>query len=405
MTSDAATRAPTASADRWSLRGLVVAAFAHGASDLYSGMVPFLVFTIVIGRGLSPVYQGAIGFLWYLMSSITQPLFGTYADKRGRWWFLPLAVALTVVCVSCTGLAAGPGVLALLIALGGLGSGMMHPEAGKYAGMLSGPRRSGGISIFQIGGQLGFACGPLIAAALVQARGLPGSLWMLIPGACAVAFLIAVMPGVDRIARHLHRSAISSLAGANDRLDRAGVALLVAGASLEYIVGASFLTYLPNLITARGGDITFAGEIVTAFLMASVSGLYLGGYLGDRAGPLAPSIVALLLSVPCLYGFLMLPGRGAIVLLLAANALLNIQTAPVVALVQRMLPRRLGMALGLINGVAFGLGSALVTLVGYAVARIGADAALMWISALPILGALLFVRVGRRMRRRAIVRR
>ncbi|MEO8713962.1 MAG: hypothetical protein ABI369_03020, partial [Acetobacteraceae bacterium] len=87
-------------------------------------------------------------------------------------------------------------------------------------------------------------------------------------------------------------------------------------------------------------------------------------------------------------------------LLFAANALLNIQTAPAVALVQRMLPRNLGMALGLINGVAFGVGSALVTLVGYAVARIGADAALLRVSALPILGASVFALVGWRLRRR-----
>ncbi|HJS84379.1 MAG TPA: MFS transporter [Acetobacteraceae bacterium] len=405
MTTDAATQERLESAGRWNLRGLGVAAFAHGASDLYSGMVPFLIFATVTGRGFSPAYQGAIGFLWYLTSSITQPLFGAYADTRGRWWFLPFSVSLTVAGVSCAGLAGGLGTLAGLIVLGGLGSGMMHPEAGKYAAMLSGPRRSGGISIFQIGGQIGFAFGPLAAAALVQAQGTRGSLWMLIPGACAVAFLLAVMPGVDGAAQRLHDSATKELGSRNGGVDRLGVMLLVAGTALEYIVGASFLTYLPNLITARGGGVTFAGEIVTAFLIASVLGLYLGGYLGDRVGPLAVSVLALLLAVPCLYGFLVLGGRGSIPLLLAANALLNIQTAPAVALVQRMLPRNLGMALGLINGVAFGIGSVLVTLVGYAVARIGADAALMRVSGLPILGAFVFALVGLRQRRMASLRR
>jgi FSR family fosmidomycin resistance protein-like MFS transporter len=397
---DAVTGGALGTPSRWHLRGLGVAAFAHGASDLYSGMVPFLIFTIVLRTGLSPVYQGAVGFLWYLTSSITQPLFGAYADTRGRWWFLPFAVSLTVVGVSCIGLAGGLGTLAALIALGGLGSGMMHPEAGKYAAMLSGSRRSGGISIFQIGGQIGYALGPLLAAALVQAQGPRGPLWMLIPGAGAVAFLAAAMPGVDRVAHRLHHVANEGLGGAGIDVDRLGVMLLVAGTAVEYIVSASFLTYLPNLVTARGGGVTLAGEIVTVFLMAGVFGLYVGGYVGDRVGPLPVSIVALLLSVPCLYGFLVLPGKGVIALALAANALLNVQTAPAVALVQRMLPRNLGMALGLINGVAFGVGSALVALVGYAVARIGADAALMPVSALPILGALVFALVGWRMRRR-----
>lgn len=386
-----AMQAPSSPVAGWNLHGL--GAFAHGASDLYSGMVPFLIFAVVIGAGISPVYQGAIGFLWYLTSSITQPLFGAFTDARGRWWFLPLAVSLTVIGVSFAGVAGGVGALAALIVLGGLGSGMMHPEAGKYAAMLSGARRSGGISIFQIGGSAGYALGPLIAATLIQAHGTGGLLWMLLPGAGAVALLLAAMPRVDRSARRLHRSA-AGIAEKTASADRLGVMLLVSGAAAEYIVSASFVTYLPNLILGRGGDVAFAGGVTSAFLMASVLGLYIGGYLGDRIGPLRVSIAGQLLAVPFLMGFLASRGWVSIALLLAANAMLNVQTAPVVALIQRMLPRNLGMALGLVNGVAFGIGSALVTAVGYAVARIGADAALMRVSLLPVLGALLFLTVA-----------
>lgn len=393
---ESAMQAAAGSVAGWNLRGLGAVAFAHGASDLYSGMVPFLIFAVVIGAGMSPVYQGAIGFLWYLTSSITQPLFGAFTDARGRWWFLPLAVSLTVIGVSFAGIAGGIGALAALIVLGGLGSGMMHPEAGKYAAMLSGARRSSGISIFQIGGSIGYALGPLIAAALIQARGTPGLLWMLLPGAGAVVLLLATMPRVDRSARRLHGST-TRIAGAAGSADRLGVMLLVAGTAAEYIVSASFVTYLPNLIVGRGGDVAFAGGVATAFLMASVLGLYVGGYLGDRIGPLRVAIGGQLLAVPFLLGFLALRGWSSIALLLAANAMLNVQTAPVVALIQRMLPRNLGMALGLVNGVAFGIGSALVTAVGYAVARIGADAALMRVSLLPLLGALLFLSVARRL--------
>lgn len=394
---ESAMQAASDSVAGWNLRGLGAVAFAHGASDLYSGMVPFLIFAVVIGAGMSPVYQGAIGFLWYLTSSITQPVFGAFTDARGRWWFLPMAVSLTVCGVSLAGIAGGIGALAALIALGGLGSGMMHPEAGKYAAMLSGARRSGGISIFQIGGSAGYALGPLIAATLIQAHGTPGLLWMLLPGAGAVMLLLAAMPRVDRIARRLHRAANSGIAGKVGSADRLGVMLLVAGTAAEYIVSASFVTYLPNLIVGRGGDVALAGGVTTAFLMASVLGLYIGGYLGDRIGPLRVSIAGQLLAVPFLMGFLASRGWVSIALLLIANAMLNVQTAPVVALIQRMLPRNLGMALGLVNGVAFGIGSALVTAVGYAVARIGADAALMRVSLLPVLGALLFLSVARRL--------
>jgi len=61
------------------------------------------------------------------------------------------------------------------------------------------------------------------------------------------------------------------------------------------------------------------------------------------------------------------------------------------------LPRNLGMALGLINGVAFGLGSVLVTGVGVAVTRLGPEAALIDVSVMPLVGAAAYLVVARRL--------
>lgn len=370
--------------------------FAHGASDFYSGMVPLLIFAIVSAHHLSPLYQGAIGFLWYLTSSIVQPLFGAYSDRAGRWWFLPFSVALTVCAVSAIGFATNLPALAALVVAGGIGSAMMHPEAGKYAALLSGERKSGGISIFQIGGAIGYALGPIVISALLEREGLHGSAWMLLPGAAGVLALLAVMRRIDvraQRARDMHHASL----GKADLVDRTGVSLLVAGTALKYLAGAAFMTYLPNLIVARGGTITEAGTIVTAFLAAGVIGLYAGGWLGDRFGAVPIAVGSLAAAAPALYGFFAFGGAAGIAALLLANVLLNVQSAPSVAIVQRMLPRNLGMALGLMNGVAFGAGSALVTAVGLGVARIGAAGTLLDVSALPLLCAAAYWLAGRRL--------
>jgi hypothetical protein len=55
------------------------------------------------------------------------------------------------------------------------------------------------------------------------------------------------------------------------------------------------------------------------------------------------------------------------------------------------------MALGLINGVAFGAGSVLVTLVGVAVTRFGPETALIDVSVMPLLGAAAYLVVARRL--------
>jgi len=370
--------------------------FAHGASDFYSGMVPLLIFAIVTAHRLSPFYQGAIGFLWYFTSSIVQPLFGAYSDRAGRWWFLPASVAVTVTAVSLIGIAPGIAVVTALVAIGGLGSAVMHPEAGKYAALLSGDRKSGGISIFQIGGAIGYSFGPIAIAALLASDGTQGSLWMLVPGAVAVAISFVLMRSLAAHAQRAAQEHHASLRSREEKVDKTGVGLLVAGTALKYLVGASFMTYLPNLIVARGGSITEAGAIVTAFLAVGVIGLYAGGWLGDRFGSLPIAVGSLALSAPVLYAFFVLGGIAGLAPLLLANVLLNIQSAPSVAIVQRMLPRNLGMALGLMNGVAFGVGSALVTAVGFGVARIGASQALLDVSALPLLCAAAYWLAGHR---------
>jgi len=70
--------------------------------------------------------------------------------------------------------------------------------------------------------------------------------------------------------------------------------------------------------------------------------------------------------------------------------LLAVQNAPGVSLVQTMLPRNLGMALGLMNGVAFGIGSGLVAVIGFVVAGAGAGIALESVSAVPLLAAVAY---------------
>jgi FSR family fosmidomycin resistance protein-like MFS transporter len=205
-----------------------------------------------------------------------------------------------------------------------------------------------------------------------------------------------LMRDLDAHARRAQESHRVSLCAAESAVDKPGVALLVAGTALKYLVGASFMTYLPNLIVARGGTIAHAGVIVTAFLAVGVIGLYAGGALGDRFGAVPVAVASLFLAAPLLYGFFALPGTVGLAALLLANVLLNVQSAPSVAIVQSMLPRNLGMALGLMNGVAFGAGSALVTAVGFGVARLGAATALLEVSALPLLCAVTYWIAGRR---------
>ena len=144
--------------------------------------------------GLSAWYQGAVSFLWYLTSSIVQPLFGAYADRHGRWWFMPSAC-----CWSCCRFRShrsrpplGP--LALVV-VGGLGAAIMHPEAGQVRGAAQ--------RLAQFGRDLDFSnrrvpwlrAGTGSIAALLAHFGRFGSLVLLPPGLLAVGYVYVVSGG------------------------------------------------------------------------------------------------------------------------------------------------------------------------------------------------------------------
>jgi FSR family fosmidomycin resistance protein-like MFS transporter len=371
-------------------------AFAHGASDLYSGILPFVIFFDVTRAGLPAWCQGALAFVWYLTSSIAQPLVGAYSDRRGRWWFLPASVALTAIGVSATAAATSLPLLVAFVVVGGLGSAVMHPEAGRYSSLLGGSKRASAISIFQIGGQIGYGIGPLVAAALLAHAGGASVIAMALPGIIAALGVAAVLPSFARDADASSPRRNATAGDAHAPIDRAAIALLVVSTGLRYLTGASFAYYLPNLLAARGLPLTASGAVVTAFLIAAAIGLYAGGAAADRFGHARVAIVGLVASVAPLVAGLVLHGPIAIVLLLLGSVLLSIQNAPGVALAQSLLPRNLGTALGLMNGVAFGLGSLGVAGLGFVVTRSGPDEALILVAFAPLLAAVAYAFVGAR---------
>jgi FSR family fosmidomycin resistance protein-like MFS transporter len=381
----------------WHFGGLLAVGLGHGVNDFYSGTIALTIFYVITTAHLAPWYQGALAFIWYLLSSVVQPLFGAFTDKHGRWWFLPAAVLTTVLALSFTTLAPSVWVLAGLLVIGAIASAVMHPEAGKYAALLSGTRKSQGISIFQMGGSVGYSLGPVTIAFLIAHFDRFGSLFLMIPGLIGAAIVFVAIKRADAVASGA-RAERKHREGTAERIDRLGIALVVASVTIRFLVIVAFVTFLPNVLTGRGDSLLVAGQIVTLFLVLTNIGVWLGGYFGDRYGPIAVSVVSFVAAVPCLLAFFFLPPALGIAALVLGQILIAVQNAPGVVVVQQMMPKNLGMALGLINGVAFGVGSLLVTVLGFFVTRFGPDAPLRVVSLMPLLAALAFFFVALRLR-------
>ena len=140
--------------------------------------------------GLTNALAGAVVLVSALASSLVQPLFGLWSDRRGTMWLLPGGVALAAAGVAVAALAESYAMLLAAVFVSGLGVAAFHPEGSKFASFVSGSRRASGMALFSVGGNLGFAIGPLFGAAVLGV-GLGFGPLLAVPGVAIAALLIA----------------------------------------------------------------------------------------------------------------------------------------------------------------------------------------------------------------------
>src|SRR5438128_1053207 len=137
---------------------------------------------------------GAPSPRWTIVASPNLPVFGLWSDRRGAIWLLPAGVAIAGIGIALAAAAPSYWLVLLLVVVSGVGVAAYHPEGSKFAAYASGRRRASGMSAFSIGGNLGFALGPIIATPLVLWLGLRGGLLLAIPSLAIAAALLTLLP-------------------------------------------------------------------------------------------------------------------------------------------------------------------------------------------------------------------
>src|SRR5262249_17767302 len=143
---------------------ILALSFSHFLNDTIQSLVPALYPMLKDNYGLSFAQIGLITLTMQATSSLLQPAVGLFADRRPQPY--SLAVGMGVTLVGLVLLPAADSYVALLLAatMVGAGSAVFHPEASRVARLASGGRHGLAQSLFQVGGNVGSAIGPIIAA-------------------------------------------------------------------------------------------------------------------------------------------------------------------------------------------------------------------------------------------------
>lgn len=265
-------------------------------------------------------------------------------------------------------LATSFGQLMVAIAVSGIGVAIYHPEGARTANAISGEKKVTGMSIFSVGGNLGFGIGPVVAAALHQTGHRLAFFALLIP---AVVILVSFFRNA-RLRSGSQQRMQESVARPYLRQTYHALALLLLITTLRSALQVGLLTFVPLLeVTVRRHTTTYASILLTGFLLSGAVGTVIGGFAADRYGRTVTLLLSFILTIPCLLIYRYGTGTSAIIALILAGGSLLSTFAVTVVMGQELLPRRAGVAAGLTIGVTSGLGGALVAIAGEWAQRIG----------------------------------
>ena len=180
----------TGEVTRVDYRGLVLLCLGHMVADLNTNALPALLPFLKDALGLSYAMAGTIVLFSNLTSSVIQPIFGYLADRRSLHWFLPAGCFLAGLGISLLGWAPNYPTILILVIVSGVGVAIYHPEGWRIANFFAGEKKATGMSIFAVGGNLGFAFGPPLGIFFVMHYGLKGSAIFIVPGILMAAVFL-----------------------------------------------------------------------------------------------------------------------------------------------------------------------------------------------------------------------
>lgn len=365
-------------------RAMALLSGGHMATDIAAGTLPALLPFFKERFHLSYTLAALLILAATFSSSIVQPVFGHWSDRYRMVWLLPAGVAVAGFGMALATVMPSYWLLLLFVVVSGLGNAAFHPEGSKAASFASGDRRATGMSMFSVGGNIGFGLGPVVAVPLVEWLGTAGGLLIAVPTTLVALLLLRRLPRLSALMTGTRARAARE--GANDKR---ALVILLAVITLRSVAVYALITFVPLYLVSLGHSKAYGSHLLAVMLLTGGIGTLLAGPTADRIGRKRVLVGSTALCAGCTVVFIVSGGALSAVAL-AGVGLCTIATYGVTTLMsQEFMPRNIGMASGLSIGLSIGLGGVAAVALGAVADSIDLRTALWVTVAAPIGGTLL----------------
>ena len=356
-------------------------------NDMFQAVIPAIYPMIKESLGLSFMQIGAITLTNQITSSLLQPMVGYFSDKYPRPYGLVVGMCFTLTGLLLLSVAESFPLVLFSVAFVGVGSSVLHPESSKVARLASGGAKGcvsreqsqarldsaeaqpalasigKGMaqSIFQIGGNVGRAIGPVAVALIVIPHGQGSIRWFALLAVVAIWLLAKIgswyKKQLERYGRSKSKYDIENVSRlSKHQIIAALLVLLVLMFSKDFYTAnlQSYLTFY--MIDKFGLSVTASQYVLFAYLVSTAIGLLIGGEVGDRYGRKYVIWVSILGSSPFA---LLLPYcdlTWTIILVILVGMVMSSAMSAILVYATELLPGNVGMISGAFFGLAFGLG-------------------------------------------------
>ena len=366
---------------------LLMVSMGHLLNDMFQSVIPSIYPIIKESLGLSFMQIGAITLTNQITASLLQPMVGYFSDRHPRPYGLVVGMCFTLTGLLLLSFASSFLLVLLSVAFVGIGSSVLHPESSKIARMASGGAKGCASreqsqarlnsaeaqpalakigkgmaqSIFQIGGNVGRAIGPVAVALIVVPHGQGSIRWFALLAVVAI-WLLARIGGWYRKQLEIYGRSKSKFDIENEshltkhQIIVALLVLLVLMFSKDFYTAniQSYLTFY--MIDKFGMSVASSQYVLFAFLVSTAIGLLIGGEVGDRYGRKYVIWFSILGSSPFA---LLLPYCNmtwTIILAILVGLVMSSAMSAILVYGTELLPGNVGMISGAFFGLSFGLG-------------------------------------------------